>query len=295
MNKNKDNNLALMTVILAALFGGGIAVFAKIGLKEIPPFIFTFLRFFIASLFLLPLFLREKAVINRGIYKVILVSLLGTINVTLFAFGIRLTTATVGQVLYAAVPLLAVLFSGIILKEKVTLGKFVGIGLGFLGVSLIIFLPVINQGSSLRTNLLGNLLIFAAIICFSLYSVLSKKIQQQYSPIYLTTVFSVTTVMVLFILAIPELKSSPDFFRSLSPGAAFSILYVGLFGSVIYYLLYQYAIKHGTPVIASLTMFLQPTATFAWAFILLGESLTPGIIIGTALAFTGILITTGKS
>lgn len=294
MIKNKNDQNALLMVLLAALFGGGIPVFAKIGLKEIPPFIFTFLRFFIASLFLLPLFLRTKPVINKGISKIILISFLGTINVTLFALGIRLTTATVGQVLYAAVPLLAVLFSKILLKEKITLKKLLGIGLGFLGVSFIIFLPIVNQASSLKTDFLGNLLIFAAVISFSLYSVLSKKIQLQYSPIYLTTIFSVTTVMVLFILSIPELKSSPDFFRSLSLGAIVSVLYVSLFGSVIYYLLYQYAIKHGTPVIASLTMFLQPTATFAWAFILLGEHLTPGIIMGTTLAFIGILITTRK-
>ena len=75
----------------------------------------------------------------------------------------------------------------------------------------------------------------------------------------------------------------------------FSTFYVGIFGGAVYYLLYQYAIKHGTPLIASMTMYLQPTATFLWAFFLLSERLTIGIVIGGLLAIGGAWMVTRES
>ena len=50
-NMKSDNFKAFISVVLAAIFGGGISVFAKIGMKQIPPFSFTFFRFFIGIIF----------------------------------------------------------------------------------------------------------------------------------------------------------------------------------------------------------------------------------------------------
>ena len=66
-NMKSDNFKAFISVVLAAIFGGGISVFAKIGMKQIPPFSFTFFRFFIASLCMLPFVLKEKQKIEKKI------------------------------------------------------------------------------------------------------------------------------------------------------------------------------------------------------------------------------------
>ena len=61
-----------------------------------------------------------------------------------------------------------------------------------------------------------------------------------------------------------------------------------------YYLLYQYAIKHGGSVFASMVFYLLAIFAFFFAFLLLGEGLTIGLVAGGILVLLGIYLTTGK-
>ena len=131
-----SHNIALMAIIIASVVGGAMPVFIKIALKEIPAFSFTFFRFLIASLFLIPFLLREKNS-KRVSRKLIAISVLATVNVFFFAFGVMLTTASAGQMLYTSVPIIAAILSYFLLKEKMNRGKWMGILLILLGVSLI--------------------------------------------------------------------------------------------------------------------------------------------------------------
>ena len=290
-----DNFKALISIILAAICGGGFAVFTKIGLRQIPPFSFTFFRFFIASICMIPFVLREKQKIDKNILKVILLSFLGVANVTLFAFGVKLTTATISQMLYAIVPVIAAIFSYLVLKERISSKKIIGIFSGLVGILTLVLLPIIGKTSSFTGNLSGNLIILTAVLCFALYTVLSKRFHKHYSPLTLTFIFSLTTAIVLSPFLIRDYLTNPIWFYRLSTFSWFSIFYAGVFGGVVYYLLYQYSIKHGTPIIASMTMYLQPLLTFLWAFFLLSERLTIGIIIGGLLAIGGAWMVTRES
>lgn len=291
--KESSHKLAIIAIILAAIVGGGIPVFTKIGLKTITPLNFLFLRFFIASLFMLLILLKKERIkFDKQIFKVMLLSLLATANVIFFTFGVRLTTATISQMLYAAVPIIAGAFSFFLLKERLSLNKSSGIIIGFIGIAIIILLPVIGKASPFKGSLGGNILIFTGVVCFSLYTVFSKKMQKYYSPTFLTTVFSLTTAFVLFFISLSDFTLQSLWLDPLPTEALFSVLYVGILGTAGYYILYQYALKHGTPIIASMTMYLQPIGTFCWALVLLGEHLTGGFVIGATLAITGALLVT---
>ena len=111
----------------------------------------------------------------------------------------------------------------------------------------------------------------------------------------MTFIFSLTTAVILSPFFLKDYMTNPNWLLQLNVFSIFSAFYVGIFGGAIYYLLYQYAIKHGSPVIASMTMYLQPTATFFWAFFLLSERLTLGIIIGGLLAIGGAWIVTKET
>jgi len=287
-----DNFKALISIVLAAICGGGFAVFSKIGLRQIPPFSFTFVRFFIASLCMIPFVIKERQKIDKNILKVVMLSFLGVANVTLFAFGVRLITATISQMLYAIVPVIAAIFSYLILKEKINSRKIVGIVSGLLGVLILILLSMIGKTSPFAGNFVGNLIILLAVLCFSTYTVLSKRLHTHYSPLTLTFIFSLTTSVVLSPFLINDYLNNPSWFYHLTSFSFFSILYAGVFGGVVYYLLYQYAIKHGTPIIASMTLYLQPILTFLWAFFLLSEKLTTGMMIGGVLAIGGAWLVT---
>lgn len=286
----KYNNVFLI-ILITALIGGATPVFVKIALREIPPFTFTFLRFFIASILILPFFLRLKPKINSKAIGMLILSLLATINVTLFAFGVKLTTASISQLLYMAVPIFAGILSYVFLKEKITTKKIIGILIGFLGTLIVILLPLFGNSSPFAGDLTGNFLIIVAVISFSIYTVFSKKAQNEYSPMYLTALFIFITALVLSVFAVSDYAANPNWWRFISNETIFATLYVGSIGTFGFYLLFQYAIKHSTPTVASTTGYIQTIATFMWAFILLGEQLTPYFALGSALAFLGAWLT----
>jgi drug/metabolite transporter (DMT)-like permease len=284
----------LIAVIIAAVIGGGIPVMGKIGLSVIPPTTFTFFRFLIAAFFILPFAKPFPKITRNMLKKIFLVSLLGTSNVTLFAFGVRETTATVSQLLYAVVPVIALLLVRIIYGEQFSRKKILGVSLGFIGVLILILLPAIAKNNVFSGKLSGNLIVATAVVSFSFYSVLSKKFQESAKPAFLTFILAITTCLVMLPLAISEYLANPIWIKEIALAPIASTFYVGIMGGAVYYLLYQYAIKLGGPVIASLTLFIQPVATYLWAFMLLGEKLVPGVVIGAILTLIGARLVTIK-
>lgn len=271
------------------LLGGGIAPLAKIALSEVTPELFTFLRFFLASLILLPLLFKEKVIWNKDILKLIGLSLLPTANVILFAYGVRLTTANVSQALYVVTPVLVFLLSYIFLKEKVSFLKLLGIAIGLAGAFIVIVLPII-EASIFSGNLTGNLLILTAVFTFSAYTILSKRFQKKFTPIQLTIGFCVTTAISMIIISLPSLPYQISQISNLTQQGILSILYISIFGTAILYVLYQYAIKHSSATLASTVLYLQPLSTITWSYFVLGERLTLGFIAGGILSIIGTLI-----
>lgn len=287
MRKQSSYDLALFFVILGAFLGGGSAVFVKTGLRDIPPFTYTTLRFFLALIFFVPWLLKTKFRINWDALPVFLISLLSSLNIILFAFGIRLTSASVGQLIYASVPVLAAIISYFLLKEKITWKKVVGIFLGLLGMGLVMVLPLISKSSSIKGSLWGNLLIFIGAISYTFYTVLSKKIQKKFSPVYITAIFFISTMFISLLFSIFEISTIKNLSIVFTRSSIFSLFYIAFFASTIAYLLHQYAIKFGTPVIASMAYYILPATTVIWAFFILGEVINWQFVVGGILALLG--------
>jgi drug/metabolite transporter (DMT)-like permease len=279
-------------IFLAALVGGGVGVFSKLSLAEIPPLPFTLLRFVLAICTLLPFIFKLRR--PQNFKKLVLVSLLATANVTLFVFGVERTTATSAQILYAAVPLIAVIFSYFFLKEALHARKLLGVLIGFIGIIVIILVPLFKQGKVSHGDLVGNLIILVAVCAFALYSVLSKQFQEEYSPFELTIFFILTTLAVQILLVPVSFAGGQTWWSHLSAQALWGLAYVGILGTGLYYLVYQHAIKGTTPVVASMILYLQPISAFLWASVLLGERLTLELVIGGVFTLIGVALVTSS-
>jgi drug/metabolite transporter (DMT)-like permease len=288
MINNKQNNFYIFLLIfIVAILGGGAGVFAKIALKEIPSFSFTFLRFLIAAVFLLPFSVKFLSTFQKKDYKIILLSLLASANVILFSFGIKYTTANISQMIYTAVPIVSALFSYYLLGERFGVRKILGIIVGFVGTIIVILLPLISNNGSGGT-IGGNLIIVLAMLSISLYLVLSKRFQSEYSPLQITNFFIFTTTFLLLFLSIVDLVKEPNWWQGVSVNAFLSLGFVAIFSTAIYYLIFQIIIKKSTPVVSSMTLFVQPFATFVWAYYFLSEKLSFLFLIGAVLALLGI-------
>ncbi len=260
-------------------------------MDEIPPNSFTFIRFFIASFCILPFFIATKPKLTKRSHKVILFSLFLSLSSVLFPIGLAITTASIASMLFVVSPLIVALLSYLFLAERFNFDKWTGLIVGFIGSVLIIMLPVITNNAPFSGDILGNILVFISAACVSVYTVLSKPFQRKYSPLQLTGLFIFLTTICSFLMAIPDIQTHPNWWNNVSASSIYGLLFVAVLGTNVWYLLYQYAIKHSSPTFASMTLYLQPIATFLWALWLLGEQLTGGFLLGATLVFIGITIT----
>jgi len=281
-------------LLITAIIGWGVWIFTKISLREIPPFLFTFLRFLFALVFIFPFFLKEKPKINKDIWKILWLSLFATWNVTLFALGIKHTTAISAQMLYVFTPILTGILAFFFLSEKFNKLKIGGMVLWFIGTIIVTLLPVFYGDNIDIGSIKGNILILIAMLSFTLYTILSKPIQKRYSPIYITTFFILTTLFVVWIFSIIEYTTIQTNIFHISLSSWGSLLYVWVAGTGAYYLLHQFFIKKLSPVIASLLLYIQPAVAIVWAIPILHEKVTPLFLVAGIVALLGVWLSTKK-
>jgi drug/metabolite transporter (DMT)-like permease len=282
----KSNYSVILLIILAAVFGATTGVLGKIVLREIPSFSFTFIRFFIALIFLIPFSLKHLPSFHKKDWKIIIISLLASLNVILFAFGIKYTTANMSQMIYSAIPIISAILSFYLLKEIFSLRKIFGIIIGFIGTITIIIMPLISNNSG--GTIAGNLIITIAMLSISLYWVLSKKLQIEYSSIKINNYFIFTTTILLLPFFIFDFFKYPNWTQNITTNSYLYMIFIAVFGTAICYLINQVLIKRTTPVMNSMVLYLQPFVTFLLAYIFLLEKLTTAFIVGALLSLLGI-------
>ena len=289
-----DRQKAFLSILIGSILGGAMGAITKVGLLEIPPLSFAFLRFLLAAIIITPLILKKKRKIVKDFIAIAPLSVLAAVNIAFFTVGVKTTTATISQILYAGVPIIIGLVSHFFLSEKLGLKKISGITIGFIGVVVVVFLPVLEKGKTFSGDLTGNVFIVIGVISWSLYMIFSKRLQRNYSPFIIVSIFIVLTTLVLFPFFLIDLRVNNGWWVNVGFNGLLSLLYVTIIGTITTYILMQYAIKHGGSVFASMAFYLQPIFGFLAAFIILGERLTLGILIGGTLALLGVFFVTKK-
>lgn len=284
-----EKKQALITLAVTAVLGGSVVVFTKIGLKTIPPLQFLFFRLLFTSLFLLPILkIRNRSLPSLTNHQVWLISLLPAANFLFYIFGVNLTTATITQTIYAFVPVITAVIAHYMIDEKLNRQKGLGIVIGLLGTFLVVALPLLRTGAG-GGNLSGNLLILTGAIVWASYPVFSKKLQNLYSPLELTGAMMIPATIISGLAWIITLT-----YLGWSATSLVNWLIIVYSGgaTVVYYLLTHRLIQGVSSVMGTMTLYIQPVATFLWATLLLGEILTPWLVIGGGLTIWGAYLVT---
>ena len=267
----------------------------KGAVSEFQPLTFNTIRFGISSLFLLGLlWLRERSigVHRKDLARFVLLAIIGNTAYQMFFInGIALTTATNSALILATTPIFIILFGAFLNVEKVTSRIVQGVILSFIGVVMI----VLGTGNSLtfsNQSLLGDLLIVANPICWSIYTVLSKPMLKEYSPLKLTAVTMAIGAVPLVLVGIPSLGTQnwAEISTSSWVGLGFSaFLAIGL-GYVIWYT----GVSRIGSAKTSLYDNLVTVFAVASAWIILSESMTWIQILGAILVFGSLYLVRRK-
>ena len=254
------------------------------------PFAALSFRFLIVSIFFLlfSFFFREKILVN---YKLILqASITGVLfhgfylGGVFFSYSIGLS-ATLSALIVGLQPILTNIFSGPILKERVTLVQWIGITLGFIGTVLVIGYDI---GKTIP--FLGVIASIVALLGATTATIWQKKFTSEITlsvnNFYQAIAATVFLIIVSFIFEVSFINFDKRFILSMG----WQIIMVS-FGA---YAILMYLIKTGTASKTSNLFFLIPPTTAVMAYFVLVEDLYLIDIIGLFICTFGVYIATRK-
>lgn len=269
---------------------------AKVTLEEFPPASLAFLRFSIATLLLIPFFLtqtKKVKIAQKDIPKLVAIGILMiTLNIAFFFEGITKTTAINASVLTLIIPVLSVLLGWIFLKEKIYLINLAGIFVGLLGAVVIIQLPEIVLGNYSAEEVLGNVLILLASVCWVLGAVISRQMLKIYPSLVVTSIAFMVGTITFLLPAANEYLNDPVWMKNISFLGVFGLFYMTLLSSVSAYFLFEWGLAKTSVVKADLFQYIEPFVAAALAITLLGEKITIPFLAGAALITAGVYLGT---
>jgi drug/metabolite transporter (DMT)-like permease len=209
-----------------------------------------------------------------------------TANMLIFIEGLQRTTATNAVVIGTTIPVFTVAVAVILRREAATPLKVLGLVVAFGGAMVIVGW----QRFDTRTGqLLGNLLIVANSLSFSIYLVISRRLLARYRPLTVVTwTFVFGTLGILPFGARQLVAEVP----SLSAGAWLAIGYIALFPTVGTYFLNVFALKRAPASLVAIYIYLQPVVGALLAAAKLHERPSPATFAGAALIAGGTALVT---
>src|SRR3989338_11517965 len=100
---------ALLALGMTVLLFSFLVILARFYATDVPSMSILFLRLSFAGLAFLPFLVRSRVWQKENFSKLVLISLLSTVNLVFFMFGIEFTTPSASQLIYAAMPILTII------------------------------------------------------------------------------------------------------------------------------------------------------------------------------------------
>lgn len=285
--------IGVFAAIIASILGGAInPTFIKIGTQDISPILFTALRFGLALLLFSPIYRHHHLKKLWGNKMVMFSSGVFAVNLLLFAYGVRLTSAIMSQVLFATTPLLVAVFELAFFGKRVHSKQLVGGIIAFVGLGILVLQSFTSADELSFGSPLGNFIILSATVFWSLYIVLSKQYAGRYSPISIVhNNYLITTSLALFLVAIEFLVIGiPTAIPSAESLGSLGLVALG--GTATMFYMMQIAIKRLGAFTVSLFIYLNPLFAALTAIPLLGEQITPRLVMGASLIIFGVFYAT---
>jgi drug/metabolite transporter (DMT)-like permease len=280
--------LAIIALFMVQVLYGLNFTYAKVIMNEnfVKPFALVVLRVGGATilLWLFGLFLPKEKIDPKDYLKFFIAGIFGVaINMLLFLRGLELTSPIHASAIVTITPVLILILSAFILKEKVTVLKTVGIVLALCGA---LILTVYGKSTRAADNVvLGNTFIFINAISYSIYIILVKQLTTKYHPFtFIKWLFLFGFFMVLP-FGYNQLREIQ--LASFTTDVYFAVGFVIVGATFATYLLNPYALSKLKASTVGVFIYLQPVISGLFA-------IAKGIdAVDTVKVFTMLLIFTG--
>jgi drug/metabolite transporter (DMT)-like permease len=285
--------MVYLRLVLTAVFWGGTFIAGRVLASEVGPYSAAFLRFLLASAFLLVFVMRyEKRWPRLSLHQVGPVVILGLTGVfaynVLFFKGLKLISAGRASLIVANNPVFIVLLSALFFKERLSRSQFAGVGLSMAGAMIVISRGNLS-GIFAEGVGWGELFIAGCVASWAAYSLIGKVVLQRLSPV---TSVCYSAMIGTAALLLPALHFGLiEDMRALSVDGWVSICYLGFFGTVLGFVWYYEGVRELGPSRASIFINFVPVFAILLAFLILGEPVTRSLILGACFVLVGVYLT----
>lgn len=281
---------ALLTV--AIIYGSNYSI-SKVAMSVLPPFALVFVRMLVAGVlfWILHRFtLQEKIESRTDFLRLAVCGLFGVaVNQMMFLYGLSLTSPINSSVIMTNTPILVLIISSILLKEKITLQKGIGVLLGALGAVMLIGGTQFEFSSE---NAKGDSFILINAISYGLYLVFVKPLMKKYE-----TLTVIKWVFLFgFLIALPF--TWQDFigvnWSALGWETWASMAFVVFGATFSVYILNAWALQFVNPSVVGVYIYVQPILATAIALYFGQGELTWSKVGFAGLIFIGVFLVIKK-
>jgi drug/metabolite transporter (DMT)-like permease len=272
-------------LLLAVMWGLSIPA-TKLGLLTLPPLTLTALRFAVAVPFLLPFVVGRQRPPWRELPRVAALGLLGVgIGQVAQAYGVAGTSASVGTIISATIPVFVVVFAAIRLKQPVSGGQKIGMLAAFIGIALVAMDG--QTTAAVHSSMIGATWMLLSALAIAFYYVWSVELTHKYGIGALAAWSTFFGFLALLPWAGWEVWHVP--FQFTADGIAAAI-YLGVVVTVAGLFLWLHLLRTVPASIAAGVQYLQPVIGVIASAAIFGDK--PGVLfaLGVILVLCGLAL-----
>ncbi len=214
-------------------------------------------------------------------------------NQLLFFNGLALTSPVNASIMMTSNPIIVMIISAVMLRQRITWMKVLGILLGAVGAIALLWLSAYDV--SRQSSVKGDLFILINSISWGFYLVMVKPLMAKYHPMMIVS--WVFLIGIILVLPFGGLGLTDISWSELNSWQWFSVIYVIVFTTFLTYLFNMFGIHYLSPTVASVYIYFQPMLAGVFAFVfsyLLHLDFTGDItwskVICTLLIFSGVYL-----
>lgn len=298
--------------VIAALIGLIVVIWAinfiaaKIGLRNFPALTMASFRVCAAGLVMIPFYLalRRASVFAatmdsdsalhkhgftwREVWTFLYLGFFGvSVNQFCFTLGLHYTSVSHSAVIVGMGPIYTLALAVLLRLERATWHKGVGMAIAFAGVAVLASEHGISAHSP---SLLGDAITMTGSLGFAMYAVLGKRVAAEYDALRMTAYNHFAGALIVAPLAVRQawLLGREGNWREVSWAGWAAVLYMGLFGSAVAYLLYFWLLRYLEASQLSGFTYLLPVLATLLGILTLGEKGSWRQVLGGALALGGV-------
>jgi len=290
---SKRNWALLAATLVSIIYGVTFTIAKDVMPKYVEPFGFITMRVggSVVLFWLVSFFGPKEKIALADFPRIVAAAFFGVaLNMLTFFKGLSYTSPIMGAVLMVTTPMIVLVLSSFIMKERIKKRKAIGIFFGLAGtLSLILYgKSMVNAPNAS----LGNLLVFINAVSYAFYLIIVKKLMDKYNAF--TFVKWIYTFGFMMVLPFGWKEFHAIYWDAMPIAIYWKIGFVVVFSTFFTYLLNLLSMRELKPTTVAVFIYLQPFFATLFAVGLGKDELSLVKIISAVLIFIGVYLVTQK-